>query len=173
MLAEKGGVRAAQVEDLKEVLALINIPNRLFYKAIVPPERFKDPFLTEAELREEFQHKDFYVYELAGRLVGVAALEAARPHLTKVGIVTRMYVLPEFQRRGIGSALIREIERRAKWQGLRELLIWTDPKAEWAVSFYKKAGYEELDPATRYGDEAVDARITEHRRGLLVLRKEL
>ncbi|MGQ9477616.1 MAG: GNAT family N-acetyltransferase, partial [Candidatus Bipolaricaulia bacterium] len=88
--------------------------NRLFYREIVPPERFRDPFMAEGELREEFKHKDFYVYELAGQIVGVAAIEMRALGSLKVGILTRVYVLSEFQRRGIGSALLREIEQRAK-----------------------------------------------------------
>lgn len=86
-------------EENRKNLTAIDTTNRLFYKAIGSPERFKDPFMTEDELREEFKHKDFYVYELAGRLVAVAAIET-RFLRHKVGIVTRMYVLPEFQRRG-------------------------------------------------------------------------
>lgn len=45
-------IQLARREDLEEVLAVINTTNRLFYKRIVPPERFKDPFVTEGELRE-------------------------------------------------------------------------------------------------------------------------
>jgi len=143
---------------------MINTTNRLFYRGIVPPERFKDPFMTPEELEEELERKDFYIFELEGRIVGVAAFETATTRFGTAGIVTRMYVLPQFQRRGIGTALIAEIERMAKKLGIEEILIWTDPKATWAISFYKKAGY---------GDAAIDARITKHGKELLVLRKAL
>lgn len=161
------------MEDIEEVLAVINNTNRPFYKAIVPPPRFKDPYMSYQELEKEFELKDFYIYELGGRIVGVAAFEASKTHFAKVGVVTRMYVLPEFQRMGIGSVLISEIEKRAKEQGICETLIWTDPKARWAVSFYKQVGYEEIDRAARYGDEVIDDKVKKHRKELLVLRKEL
>jgi GNAT superfamily N-acetyltransferase len=175
-------VRKATPEDLEEILTIINITNRLFFKEIIPPERFKDPFMTREELEQEFEQKDFYIFELEGRkgrsllrrqLVGVAAFETSTTRFGTVGIITRMYVLPQFQRRGIGTALIAEIESKAREQGVEEILIWTDPKATWAVSFYKKAGYREIDPAARYGDEAIDTRITKHGKELLVLRKAL
>lgn len=177
MALKRNMIRLARAEDLEEILAVINITNRPFYKEIVPPERFKAPFMSYEELKEEFERKDFYLYKLEGRIVGVAAFEvpqaAARPHFTKVGVVTRMYVLPQFQRRGIGSTLISEIENIAKEQGIHEILIPTDPKAAWAVSFYKRSGYSEIDPTARYGVEAIDERIKKHGRELLVLRKVL
>ena len=160
-------------EDLGEILEVINTTNRLLYKAIVPPERFVDPFMSHKELEQEFEQKDFYVCELEGRIVGVAAFETSVARFGPVGIVTRVYVLPQFQRRGIGTALISEIESTAQEQGIREILIWTDPKARWAISFYRKLGYRGIDPTVRYGNEAIDARITKHGKELLVLRKRI
>jgi GNAT superfamily N-acetyltransferase len=128
--------------------------------------------MSYGELEEEFKRKSFYVCELEGRIVGVAASEVPGQS-PEVGIVTRMYVLPEFQREGIGTALISEIENIAKEQGIREILIPTDPKARWAISFYKKMGYKEIDPAACYGDEAIDDRIKKHGKELLILRKGL
>lgn len=110
---------------------------------------------------------------LEGRIVGVAALEVLATCLGPVGVATRVYVLPEFQRKGIGTALMSEIERMAKEHGAKEIHIWTDPKATWAVSFYKKLGYQEIEPAIHYGNEITDARIEKHGKGLLVLRKGL
>lgn len=173
MAVQEKTVRSPRLEDLKEILNVINITNRPFYKGIVPPGRFKDPFMSDEELKEEFKRKDFYVCEQEGRIVGVAAFEASRTHLTKVGTVTRMYVLPEFQRKGIGTALITQIEEKAKGEGIEEILIPTDPKATWAISFYKRRGYAEIDPQTRYGDEAIDERIEKHGKELLILRKVL
>jgi len=166
-------IRRAVEKGLEELLAVINTTNRLFYKGIVPPERFKDPFMSYGELKEEFKRKDFYLYKLGGRIAGVAAFEVSQAHLIKVGVVTRMYVLPESQRRGIGSLLISEIESIAKERNVQDILIPTDPKARWAVSFYKRLSYSEIDPTARYGDEAIDERIKKHGKELLVLRKGL
>lgn len=169
----KNSIRLATPEDFKEILAIINTTNRLFYKGIIPPEKFKDPFMSEEELKEEFNRKDFYVFELGSRIVGVAAFETITTDLGIVGIITRVYVLPQFQRRGIGTALIAEIETAARGQGVKKMLIWTDPNASWAIAFYKKIGYQEVDPAVRYGSELIDARIEKHRKELLVLQKAL
>ena len=57
--------------------------------------------------------------------------------------------------------------------GISEILVWTDSKAVWAVSFYKRQGYAEIEPTTRYGDPIVDARIKRHGHDLAVLHKHL
>jgi len=122
-MSEKGSIRRATLEDLEEILAVINTTNRPFFKEIIPPERFKDPFMNCEELKEEFEWKDFYIFELEGRIVGVAAFETSTTRLGMVGIITRMYVLPQFQRRGIGKALISEIESVAREKDVGEILI--------------------------------------------------
>jgi len=166
-------IRKATERDLEGILRVINTTNRLFYSRIVPPERFKDPFVSIEELRREFERKDFWVGEIAGRMVGTAALETVATRFGPVGIITRMYVLPRFQRRGIGTAMIAEIEKEARGRGVGEILIWTDPMATWAVSFYRKLGYSEVDPTVRYHNETIDTRIEKHGSELLVLRKPL
>jgi GNAT superfamily N-acetyltransferase len=71
----------------------------------------------------------------------------------------------------VGSALLSHIERHTRGLGISEILVWTDSKAVWAVSFYKRQGYAEVASTVRYGDPIIDARIRRHGRDLVVLRK--
>jgi GNAT superfamily N-acetyltransferase len=50
-------------------------------------------------------------------------------------------VLPGYQRRGIGTALVTHIERQARELGLSRLWLVTVEKVTWAVSLYQKLGY--------------------------------
>jgi N-acetylglutamate synthase-like GNAT family acetyltransferase len=173
----KETIRPSKEDDLEEILDLINSTNRQFYKRIVSPHGFKDPFMSQKELENEAYQKDFYVYEAQDRIVGVTAFEvfeiASQHPFDKVGVVTRMYVLPKFQRQGIGAELMSTVERKAKKNGIRKMVIWTDPLASWAVSFYKRLGYSEIDPADNYGNETIDDKIRKHGKELLVLQKKL
>ena len=90
-------------------------------------------------LLEDFERKTFYVYKSGGRVVGVAALQIESEETGKIHWV---YVLPEHQRRGIGTALVTHLEREGREIGLRKLRLTTVEKARWAVSFYKKLGYD-------------------------------
>ncbi len=169
-LVSKSRIRSATLEDLKVVLDILNITNKAFYRAIVPRETFREPYLTFDALADEFKRKEFYLCELEGKPVGVAAFEARD---RGVAVVDRVYVLPDYQRRGIGAALLTHIERRAAKRGVREIVLWTDSKATWAIRFYKRSGYSEIDQAAVYKDAYIDERAKLHGTQLVVLRKRL
>lgn len=152
------------------VLEILNITNKAFYEAIVPTDTFREPYLTAEDLAEESQRKAFTVYELKGKIVGVVAFEA---RCFGIGIVDRVYVLPDFQRRGIGAALLAHVEKCAKAQGICEIVLWTDPKAAWAIAFYRRLGYCEIEAAPIYNDVMIDERVGHHGGELAVLRKRL
>jgi len=96
------------------------------------------PILTLEELLEIFQRMTFYVHKSAGMIIGVAALQIESE---KTGRLHWVYVLPEYQRRGIGTALITHLEKKAREIGLEKMRLRTIEKAEQAVNFYKKLGY--------------------------------
>ncbi|MEQ9715391.1 MAG: GNAT family N-acetyltransferase [Candidatus Asgardarchaeum sp.] len=131
-------IQKASMNDAEEILSVINISNYKAYKKIIPKEYFKEPILTLKELLEEFKRMIFYVYRYEGKIVGVAAL---RIENEESGSIHRVYVLPECQRKGIGTALMKFIETEAKRRGLKKLWLFTLEKAYWAVNFYKKLGY--------------------------------
>ena len=74
--------------------------------------------------------------ELDGKAVGIGALVLAESELRAV------YVLPECARRGCGSALVREIERIARDNGLDRLTLHASLNAE---RFYADLGYGVLE----------------------------
>jgi len=170
MADAEGAIRPADKQDLEAVLETLNITNKAFFEAIVTADVFRDPYLAVDELEREFERKAFTVYEVQGRIVGVAAFEARR---LGVGVVDRVYVLPGFQRKGIGAALLAHIEGCAKAQGIREIVLWTDPKAVWAIAFYKRLDYSDIEPDAYYDDPMIDERVRQHGTELAVLRKAL
>jgi putative acetyltransferase len=76
------------------------------------------------------------VAEIEGRVVGIGALVAKNHE------VRACYVAPEAGRRGVGSALIREIEREALQRGLKFLEVESSLTAE---PFYAAQGYLVLE----------------------------
>ena len=146
-------VRRADARDAGQVLQVINISNRDAYRSIIPPEQFKDPILTLEQLVKEFDNMDFYVCRVEDKLVGVAALRIGEG---AAGAVRWVHVLPEHRRKGIGTSLMKHIEREAKDVRLRKLrVIYVWERAYWAKDFYTKLGYSRAEPVTLpWGDEA-------------------
>lgn len=135
-------IEKAYFNDAEEILSIINTSNKEAYKNIIPKEYFKVPVLSLEELFGDFERMTFYVYKSTGRIVGVAALQIESEETGKLHWV---YVLPEHQRSGIGTALVTHLERKAREMGLKRMRLRTIEKADQAVDFYRKLGYHLRD----------------------------
>lgn len=60
------------------------------------------------------------------------------------GMVWHVAVHPDHRRRGVGRALIREAEARARARGLRRLEAWTRDDA-WVHRWYEALGFQHLE----------------------------
>jgi putative acetyltransferase len=65
-----------------------------------------------------------------------------------VGDVHAVYVHPDHARRGVGSALLAELEGYARGRGFTELGLQSSLNA---VEFYERAGYERVGTGERPG----------------------
>ena len=81
-------------------------------------------------------HEIRLLAELDGNPVGIGALVLAASELRAV------YVSPEGARQGCGSALVREIERIARINGVERLTLHASLNAE---RFYANLGYRALE----------------------------
>jgi len=136
-------IRKASIKDVDKIVSVINESNYCAYRNIIPPKYFKHPVVDHNQILKEMKKMKFYVYEVKNKIVGVAALEPLPQE--NIGLVRWVYVLPKYQRKGIGSALIKHIEKEAHKLNLKKLCLVTHEKAVWAIKFYKKHGYKIVD----------------------------
>ena len=139
-------IEKACLNDAEEILSVINTSNREAYRNIIPKEHFREPVLSLEDLLENLERMTFYVYKSEGRIVGVAALQIESE---ETGRIRWVYILPEQQRRGIGTALVTHLERKGRAMGLRRVRLLTIGKAHRVVNFYKKLGYNLADKIER------------------------
>jgi GNAT superfamily N-acetyltransferase len=81
------------------------------------------------------------LFTVAGRPVGTSRLDIVSKE-DGIGTLRLVAVLPEYQRQGIGRAMIHEVEKFAAARGLRQLNV---NAAYDAVSFYQKIGWHLVD----------------------------
>jgi predicted GNAT family acetyltransferase len=98
-------IREARKDRAQEILEVVNISNLEAYKDLIPQEQFKEPILTSEELLKDLKRMTFFGWEIQGKIVSVAALDDLGE---QTGRVRYVYVLPGYQRQGIGTALIGE-----------------------------------------------------------------
>lgn len=67
--------------------------------------------------------------------------------------IKRMYVRPQFQRRGLARTLLSHLERSAAQAGVRRLVLETGPAQPEAIALYRSAGYEDVEPFGYYASK--------------------
>jgi len=125
--------RAYEPRDFAPAYALINAAAEA-YCGVIPADCWHEPYMPREELaRELAAGVVFWVCEEDGRLAGVMGIQDRG----EVALVRHAYVAPEFQRRGVGTRLLREVEGLAG----KPVLIGTWAAATWAIDFYLRNGY--------------------------------
>lgn len=89
----------------------------------------------------------FLVARSEGQPVGCAAL---RPLEADAAEVKRMYVAPSARRKGVGRALLAEMERLAGGFGYRILRLETGNRQPEAVALYESCGYRQIPAFGKY-----------------------
>jgi len=124
-------IEEAGCDDAQEILSVINTSNREAYRGVIPRKHFREPVLSLDKLLADLERMTFYVYRTEGRIVGVAALHVENE---EIGRIRRVYVLPEHQRKGIGTALVAYLERKARDVGLKRMRLLTSTES-WGTSW--------------------------------------
>jgi len=148
-------IRCATIADIPAIVALINEADQV-YRAIIPPELWREPFVTKERLLQEWAEREYLVAMDGGEVVGVVCWEVIGP----AAYLGRLFVHPSRQRQGIGRSLLETVESKAKRAGCRLISLIVNPKATWAVRFYEKHGYikGEMDELGKWA-EAIRERL--------------
>ena len=100
-------IRPCTEADLPRTLQIIN-QAATAYRGVIPDDCYHDPYMPRDELQAESQEMSFFGWEESGELVGVMGYQplTGPPAVT---LVRHAYVLPEYQGRGVGGALLRHL----------------------------------------------------------------
>ena len=98
---------------------------------------------TLAEIAKKVQRDPdlFLVAEAGGRLIGsvIGGFDGRR------GMIYHLAVAVEYRQRGIGAALMDEVERRLKAKGCLKSYLLVVAGNEDAIEFYAKRGWQAMD----------------------------
>jgi GNAT superfamily N-acetyltransferase len=129
-------IRACGPQDFEAMLRIINDAADA-YRAFIPPAEWKEPYMPAQELRQEIgAGVRFTGYAEQGELIGIMGLQDVQ----EVALIRHAYTDPLSQRRGIGSALHRELRSQTD----RPFLVGTWAASSWAIRFYQRHGYRQV-----------------------------
>ena len=129
-------IRKCQPSDAKRIHFIINEAAKA-YNGVIPADCYHQPYMSMDELKQEMGRMTFFGWEVNGELVGVTGFQPVRD----VTLIRHAYVLPQWQRQGIGNKLLSHLKGLVTTS---RLLVGTWADASWAIAFYKKHGFNLL-----------------------------
>jgi GNAT superfamily N-acetyltransferase len=126
-------IRVCGPEEFEILYRIINGAAQA-YKGVIPPDCWHEPYMPRDGLRAEMGRMAFFGWEEDGELTGVMGFQPVKD----VTLIRHAYVLPEHQRRGIGSRLLVYLKGLT---ATPRLLVGTWADATWAIRFYEKHGF--------------------------------
>ena len=133
-----GEIRRCRDDERAAIAAIVNAAAEA-YRDVIPADRWREPYMPLGELDHEIASGvEFWGYEVDGALVGIMGIQS----VGDVELIRHAYVSPASQRRGVGSALLVQLTRSLT----RRMLVGTWAAAGWAISFYRRHGFEHVGP---------------------------
>lgn len=129
-------IRRCRAEDAGKIYSIINEAAKA-YDGVIAADCYHQPYMPEEELEREMKRVTFYGWEVDGELLGVMGIEPIKD----VTLIRHAYVLPQYQNRGIGKKLLDYLKSQTN---TNSLLVGTWAAARWAISFYRKHGFNLL-----------------------------
>ena len=129
-------IRKCQANDAMRIYFIINEAAKA-YDGVIPADCYHQPYMPKKELVKEMRRVSFYGWEVNGELVGIIGMEPIKG----VTLIRHAYVLPQWQKQGIGNKLLSHAKKLATTP---RLLVGTWAAAQWAIAFYRKHGFELL-----------------------------
>ena len=126
-------IRKGTDEDFEEIFNIINDAS-VAYKGVIPPDRWHEPYMTQAELESQIADGvSFSCYVNNNQILGVMGIQDK----TDVKLIRHAYVRTTQRNKGIGTLLIQELIK----DSTKPILVGTWKAAYWAVGFYQKHGF--------------------------------
>lgn len=144
-LTEQVTLRDMTLEDVPTVNAL---EQRLFPADAWPLQMFFDE-LSQTDTRR------YLVAETDTGIVGYAGLMCIEP----IADVQTIAVVPEFEGRGIGSALLTQLIEEARRRGAADVLLEVRSDNPRAQQLYLRFGFEQIHLRRKYYRDGADALI--------------
>ena len=121
-------------KDTSKILHVINDAS-LRYKGVIPDNCWREPYMSEQELIDEFSNKvRMFGYHHNNKLTGVIGIQKVKD----VILIRHTYTLTSYQGKGRGSELLKYLLKKNKNY---RLLVGTWRDATWAIRFYEKFGF--------------------------------
>ncbi len=135
----------AQTSDIRSIAEIISESNKSVAQqfGINAQNNPKHPsFYTCEWVESDFERGEkYFVYQLKGVAVGCVAFEHPRP---STAYLNRLSVLPDYQRNGIGAALVKHVLQYSQRKQVERVSIGIISDHEILKQWYLRLGFVEV-----------------------------
>ncbi|WP_066287779.1 GNAT family N-acetyltransferase [Bacillus sp. FJAT-29937] len=133
-------IRTMTIDDIPQIQNVAKTSWNYTYEGIIPKD-IQDNFLVSAYndemMKRRLEHSHLYVAEIEGTIVGFANFSPVKEHgEIELGAI---YLLPEYQGKGIGTALLSEGIHQI--EGINEVYINVEKDNHIGRNFYDAKGF--------------------------------
>lgn len=130
-------IRRATDDDFEAIWQIVD-DAAIAYKGTIPADRWHEPYMPREELRREIAAGvEFWCFEADGAVQAVMGIQPVRD----VFLIRHAYTRTAAQGRGFGAQLLAHLHAMAT----RPMLIGTWADATWAIRFYTRHGFKQVD----------------------------
>jgi len=130
-------IRPCSNADVPQIYDIIN-DSAVAYRGKIPHDVWHEPYMPMVDLLSEISAGvRFYLFEQEGKIAGVMGIQDVKD----VTLMRHAYVRTSARGQGIGGKLLHHLLSLSK----RPVLIGTWKAATWAISFYEKHGFVQVD----------------------------
>jgi GNAT superfamily N-acetyltransferase len=126
-------IRLCRNSDIDIIYFVVNEAAKS-YEGVIPIDCYHQPYMPIADLEAEFKRMTFYGWDEKGKLIGVMGFEPVKD----ITLIRHAYVLPEWQNKGIGAALLGKLIQLTI---TKRLLVGMWAANEGASRFYQRYGF--------------------------------
>ncbi|QUR94471.1 GNAT family N-acetyltransferase [Macrococcoides canis] len=137
-------IRNMTEDDISKIQHIAKLSWHDTYEGIIPrhiQENFLDIAYSTSMLEKRLAMTHMYVAEYSGKVTGFANF--SKPDDQHISELTAIYILPDYQRLGIGLALLEY--GISTLEQIRNIDVIVEKANFKGYNFYKKLGFEVLD----------------------------
>ena len=132
-------IRRARWEDMKKVAGFIR-SSADWYREFVDEKDMAEHEVGEDWMTKNYFRREFYVGYEGKDAVGTISMQVLRDH----AYLGYIYLDVEHVGKGFGHQLMEYAKERARWRGLKGMVLIAHPQAKWATKAYEKFGFKRI-----------------------------
>jgi putative acetyltransferase len=141
-------LRAAEDRDAQDLFGLLSLCFADYPGCYVDPHDDLKDLITPGASRKN-DGILWVTEDGGGRVCACTSVDFPEAGIAEIH---RVYVRPDQRGKGLGSSLVRAVERHAREQGATRIVLWSDTRFTDAHRLYKKLGYTQTDGLRDLGD---------------------